>query len=149
MTIRDYEPNDRAMVANNWLRSFRESPYAKHMRNDVYYGGHSPLVNALIDACQIRVASIYVPSHDLPSGPESRVDIGWVCFQPGVLHYAYVKELYRRSGVSSALLESAGVPNWEDPVYTHRRPPFSGFLVSKWGLDYDPYSAFSMLPEAA
>jgi len=40
------------------------------------------------------------------------VAIGWACGKNAVLHYVFVKQGYRRSGVATVLWQALGCPKW-------------------------------------
>lgn len=101
--IREFGPDDRARVGSDWIRSYATSTWASHLSgaprpNSEYWTGHRALIDRLFD-----------------DAPRTRIDVderegliaGWVCWQPGmipVLHYIYVRPLFRGQGVARGLL---------------------------------------------
>lgn len=118
-TFRDAEEGDTNFILSSWLKSFRDSEFAKEMSNAVYFAGHQRLVKDAIARSRIVVAVN-------PGDP--RQIYGWICFeQKGdyqVLHYFYVKEIYRGFGLGTKLFNYIRKKPF---VYTHRTGPFSKF----------------------
>lgn len=101
LALRPMESGDRSFVIDSWLRSYRESAFARRIPHDVYYSrfGHSGLVEEIVDrAGQVVVAC-------LPEKPTFLY--GWIaCSQPGaapLLHYLYVKQDFRPAGIAARL----------------------------------------------
>lgn len=86
-----------------------------------------------------RVLVAYSPLED-----GTRRVMGYVVFEPGILHWLYVKRDYRGFGVGKALLramfnsiEFPGAPDkW---IYTHRTKASARFLGR--GFEWDPVPA--------
>lgn len=109
---RPAEKPDLAFIFSSWLKSFRESEFAKGIPTSLYYREHHRLIERLLERAQVLVAC----------NPESPSQIyGWICFERSrarVIHYVYVKQPFRELGIAKRLLEAA-LAGEEGFFYTH------------------------------
>ena len=122
IAIRPACTDDLPLLLNSWLKSYRNAPAVTTVPNELYFDegmGQKARILSLLGECETRVAC----------DPEDHeVVYGWITFEPTldlptIVHYAYVKQAYRRQGIGTALLRDAGVvgdaPFWishETPV---------------------------------
>lgn len=100
--IRPSTKEDVSFVMDSWLRSFRKSPYSGVVPRNLYVQVYSECIRQLL----ARGARLMVACN--PEAPEQI--LGFICYEsPGVLHYVYVKELYRDSGIAKSLVAYAGL----------------------------------------
>jgi GNAT superfamily N-acetyltransferase len=113
--IRSHTLTDLALVFSSWLRSM---PPARDVSRDVHFRGQHALIEAILarPGALLRVACV-------PDDPE--VILGWACVEhaphdasghPSLVHFAYVKDAFRRRGIARALLADVA-PRCR---YTHR-----------------------------
>lgn len=107
--IRAVRPEDLNLVRGTWLHSFGASGRARQMGRE-YRRVWSQVIDRLCTKSKILVA------HP-PESPD--LIVGWICFEPGIVHYAYVKSAFQRFGVARALLEASGLEGTRY-AYTHR-----------------------------
>jgi hypothetical protein len=100
--IRPATEGDVAFVSSTWKQSFwRESTWANRIRWTVFEPGHAKIVQRLLARSMVLVAC----------DPEVETeDVGYIVFEPGAIHYAYVKPPFRRAGVLRSLLAETGLP---------------------------------------
>ena len=138
--VRPLESGDRAFVLNSWLKSNRDSFMVRRIPNTIYYEKHHSLVEHLLATANTLV----ICDPDSPN-----VVYGYVCFDITgadelVLHYAYIKQSFRRMGLMRALLDD--LIQTEKPkmcVATHNTGHVSEEWIHKRGVDYDPYRLFA------
>lgn len=70
------------------------------MDRRVFFEGHARQVDAVIARTGVLLA--------VPEATASTI-AGWACAEPGVVHYVYVVETFRKLGVARALLEAIGI----------------------------------------
>ena len=69
------------------------------------------------------------------------VILGYICYEPDVLHFVYVKGGFRRMGIGSRLLREAGIDISEDVIVSHRTEHlFKCWPEVKWL--WNPYRSF-------
>lgn len=94
---------DFAFIFDSWLRSWRKSPWAGIIPNNMYF----PVTRSTIEQLVGRGAQFEVAC--LAADPE-RI-LGWICHEQSgpdaVVHYIYVKDPYLPLGIGEALVERA------------------------------------------
>lgn len=119
-TIRPFVAADLDLLYDSWLNSWRTSPWAGVIPNNLYY----PTQRELIDQLIARGAVIHVAD-------EGRTLLGWACCEVKddvcVLHYTWTKDIYLGRGVEDQLLES--LPGRKPGFITHMIPRLA---KAKW-----------------
>lgn len=114
ITFRKPHQGDFKFVFDSWLRSWRTSPWAGCIPNNVYY----PLTRSAIEQLVGRGAEFIVAC--LAKAPE-RI-LGWVCYEQAgpeaLVHYCYVKDPYLPLGIGEQLVGQ--VPGTKPGFYTYR-----------------------------
>lgn len=105
MRIRPAAVGDRAFVLSSWKRSYHESPVVAWSQRTpegraAYYAWvNRVLPDVLEDSRCVMAANPLDPEHVF----------GWACAGAGILHYAYVKQEYRRQRIARRLLAHLGL----------------------------------------
>jgi len=115
VAIRLYDKTtDEDFVFSSWLSSWRNSKWAGVIPNHLFADVTRVAVNQLLG----RGAKVLMATN--PDDPQQL--LGYVCFEPGVIHYCFTKDVVRGLGVATALLLASG---------TDRAKPFVvSFLTS-------------------
>jgi ribosomal protein S18 acetylase RimI-like enzyme len=128
LIIREITPEDYPFVKATWLRHFKEHGYyTKFIRNSVYFENHAKIVDSIISKGTTLIASHV---------DEPEIILGFLVYQPGVIHYAYVISKARRLGVGKELLAASGLFEF---TYTHRTEDAASYHANHPGLTYNPY----------
>lgn len=113
--FRPAEPGDLHYVLKTWIRSFKSSPYAGPYTN-------SRLVTAIkatVVDCMARGTVTVACSRRSP-----KVIYGFTCYETDrgypLVHYVYVKGIFRSMGIGRSLLSIAMGSREGRPRYTHR-----------------------------
>lgn len=109
LIIRDMVEEDRSLIMNSWLRSYRKSPDS-NLYDTAFFASYRPIAEYLLKRAQVKVV--------VPEGDENLILAYMVC-EPGVLHWIYVKRDFRKQGIAKLLLKSQYT---EDPVITFTTP---------------------------
>lgn len=116
--------DDMRFVAASWFESYWKSTAIQEMSFGTYKPGQDALINRLIDRSEIFVAhAAGVPDEIL----------GYAVIEGDVLHYTYVKSVYRRHGIARGLVRSRA------KRYTHRTR-LGEKIAKALNLGYDPYA---------
>lgn len=122
------EENHISFVFSSWLKSYKESDFAKIVSNHIFYKEHHALIDSLLKKGQCFVA--------VNKTDEDQI-YGWICAnivnKPHLLHYVYVKHPYRGLGLSKIMLAILEKPY----VYTHQ-----GKIKHRAENTYSPYEFF-------
>ncbi len=123
--VREAKATDEPFIYATWLKSYRNSEFARHQTSDLYYAHQHDLIEKLMQGNQVNVAVI-------DESPD--VVLGWACGRDGILQYVYTKKAFRRLGIARKLTHP-----WNPCIYTHRTLMTPLLLKS---AHYDPYPAF-------
>ena len=102
------DPTEVNYVRKTWLKSNQASGLARLAGRTVYWSEHHDLVERLLKACETRVACA-------EESPTTILGFA-VLAPPGVVHYVFVGEDWRRRGLARELVAGLG----ERVAYTHR-----------------------------
>lgn len=106
--------DDFKFIFDSWLRSWRESPWAGVIPNNLYF----PLTRSTIEQLVARGAEFVIAC--LAADPE-RI-LGWICYEQtgpkAVVHYIYVKDPYLPLGIGDALVGQ--IPGQKPGFFTFR-----------------------------
>jgi hypothetical protein len=130
--IREGLPADIPFVFRAWLTSYRRSPFARGIRDRVYFAHQHRLIEAILKRGRVRVA------HTLE---DSDTILGFLVLSttPNALHYAFTKPAFRRMHIMTALIPPG---EW---TYSHRTDDSDRCIAKLPLLTYNPYQAFGGL----
>src|SRR6056297_1572859 len=132
--VRTANEEDVHFILNSWLKSFRNSQFAKGISSTVYFTEHHKVLRKLLKRSTILVAC----------NPEDQNQIyGYLVLEKvdGVLciHFAYTKQVFRKLGIQRQLL---GLVNHDfdnnSALYSHDTK-MGRELAAKFKLVYHPY----------
>lgn len=118
-------------VWETWLSSFRKSPWAGVVPNNLYKPVYLETMRQLVE----RGAEVVCATN-----PEKPGHIlGWLCYERTsdaipVVHYCFVKPLFRKRGVAASLFAAAGIDPKQRFFYTFKTPAARYFP----GGQYEP-----------
>lgn len=135
--FRDANQADVAFIFNSWLKSNRSSVLCQGVSNPVYFAQHHILVEGLVKTCKVLVAV---------NADDASQIFGYIVHDTvegmPVIHYAYVKQPYRKLGLGQLLLEQAGIDATK-PFFTTHKPDFRNRMVErKYTVILNPYLAY-------
>lgn len=103
VAYRDARPDDISFIFDSWLRSWRNSPWAGIIPNNLYFA----LTRNVIEQLVARGAKLEVAC--LAADPD-RI-LGWCCSEQtgedAVIHYCYTKDPYLNLGINESLVARA------------------------------------------
>lgn len=121
---------DVPLILNSWLKSARDVGDRAVMSNDVYFTGYRLECLEKVTDGQVTIAC----------DPEDDDRIfGWLCWQPGTIHYVYVKRDYRRWGIARQMIKAALPEFGKEPTVTTTLGRFHNEWRRKYGVEYNPY----------
>ena len=134
ISIRPGTADDASFIFSSWLKSYRQSYFARTISNTIYFDQHHAVLRRLIKRC----------STDIACNPEDPSQIyGYIVHESvtgiPVVHYVYVKQTFRNMGIGKALLEKAKTFE-EAGVYTHHTK-MAEKLAAKHSVTHHPYLA--------
>lgn len=132
---------DIPFIFSSWLKNFREfGLMSKNVPNTIFYPNHHKLIQRLLKRCTAYVAS----NPDDPSQIYGYI-VGEFISGSFVLHYIYVKSIFRRAGIGRMLFNSFDHDKSYASCCSHMTV-FGEKLMFKYNMIYHPYTAL-LLPE--
>lgn len=134
--LRPATESDVNFIFKSWLRCYRHSFNTRGCENPVFFAQHHKLIEGLCKKASIVIAC----NHD-----DISQIYGFICSEMvdnlPVIHFVYVKEMFRRMGVAALLAENAGFKREAPVFYTHRTYSSEG-LEKKFAMVYNPYLSY-------
>jgi GNAT superfamily N-acetyltransferase len=114
VAFRPYRPStDIGFLFAAWIGSYKTSDWAGVVCDHVTYAIHKATINQLL-ARGMKVVMAVNPDD------EDQI-LGFVAYEVGpVLHFCFVKDVFRRQGVAKQLLEAAGIDRTGPVFHTFR-----------------------------
>ena len=133
--IRKFSEADTNFVLSSWMRSFRgEDEFHRHIPTQLYWHNQQVLIGKIAATSEVYVAC----AEDDPS-----CIFGWICAEVGrdgslIVHYTYVKQVYRRLGIARRLLTATG---WQpgQPIFATHWTNRCSRLSEKFNVAFNPY----------
>lgn len=143
ITIRDADAGDISFIFSSWLKSFRNGLMSKHVDNTIYYQEHHKVIEKILKRSKIKIAC---------SADDIANIVGWVCYEHVdglfVMHYAYVKHVFRNLGVFNELKQHTGHDFQSAGLFTHMTKP-AEIIATKVNLIYHPYILLNYFDNSA
>lgn len=137
IVLRPANSEDIGFLFNSWLKSFRNSDFAKKIANEIYYSEHHKIIEKLFAHYDVVVAC---NENDLAQ------IYGFMCAGDTenilTIHYIYVKHTFRRMGIAKSLLKSIGHDPDKACIYTHYSYKYKS-IAEKYNMIYHPYIALN------
>jgi hypothetical protein len=109
LVIREYDPQkEQSFLFDSWLRSLKPSRHTGPIPANLYWPTYRAVIEQLLERWGVQVIMAYDPDDEPPN------DLyGYLVYEDGfdrpVVHYAYVKDEYRKKGVLKYMLKKAGI----------------------------------------
>jgi hypothetical protein len=131
--LRPANEEDVNFIFNSWLKSFRNSAFARHIPNSIYYTEQHKLIEKLVKNFSVIIAC---------NDEDASQVYGWICAGEVqnifCLHYIYVKHSFRSMGIAKLLFNSFKHDPSTAGIYTHHCR-IADTMASKTNMIYDPY----------
>ncbi len=132
--IRPALPSDIAFIYATWLRSYRkDSLIGANCGTDIYFQSYARIMDGLLASPKVEVLIAALKE-------DEDIIIGYLVAEPGVLHYVFVKDAFRKLGVARSLYE-ASFPDTNFTTHTHWTRTASP-IIQTLKLDYNPFLLF-------
>jgi len=138
LLARDMEESDISFVSNAWLKSYRGAHFCAGCPNELYYIQHHTLIKDIWERSNITILCDEMDGDQI---------YGFICYEVGehlggeigILHYVYVKHLFRSLGLAKGLLEDVqnqtGIKYWFASHSTSKLK----HLAKDFKIEYTPY----------
>lgn len=108
VVLGDDEDADERFIMDSWLTSLRKSPDS-NLPDKFFFPAYRAIAKFLLVNSQVRVL---VPKE------EPSLILGYIVYDPGMVHWVYVKRNTRGNGLAKKMIELAG----SNPVLTMTTP---------------------------
>jgi len=126
-------------IIDTWLRTYRRASAVKGIPSQIYYPNHREVALEIISRTNANVASSIDDDDQL---------FGYILFETSktpTIHYAYVKQIFRKLGLANQLLESTGI-NTNDLYFYSHETYASKYILNEFGI-FNPYEFFKRRKE--
>lgn len=133
IVVREYRHEaDQAFVYSTWLRNYKYSSYfAKRIKPAIFFAGQHKVIDHLLAKPSTKVV-VACDRNDADT------IMGYLAFEPGVVHFVFVKDAYRKLGVATALFASQRI-DVNQAKFTHWCFPVDELIRKFPDMTYDPY----------
>lgn len=95
LVIRKAVSSDHVFIMDSWMRSYRKSPDS-NLADCLFFPAYRATAGKLLQTAQVDVMVV----------PDNQDTIlAYIVYEPGVIHWIYVKRDYRDSGLARLLIE--------------------------------------------
>ena len=139
VAMRMANETDLPFIFNAWLKSHKNSRFAKDIDSTIYFQEHHNLIEKLLK----RYDTVVICSKDDPEHIYGFANGGST---EGIftLNYIYVKHTFRNMGIATTLFNAFEHDSASAGIYTHSNH-FSAKMDRKYAMIYHPYAAFKNL----
>jgi GNAT superfamily N-acetyltransferase len=131
--LRDRKPNDDNFILSSWAQSYRHNPMYGAMPVDLYFSRYRKFTLSVLERSYAIVACD-------PSDPD--VVFGYCVYRfigdIPVVSYVYVKQVFRRFGLASKLLNQVST---ETKITTAMMPKLEAW-ARRMNCVFDPFMEF-------
>jgi len=97
LVIRKAVESDTTFIMDSWMRSYRKSPDC-NLPDDLFFPAYRAVATLLLRTCTVEC--IVTPDN-------TDAILGYIVYQPGVVHWVYIKRDYRENGLAFLLVKRA------------------------------------------
>lgn len=130
--IRDAKGADLNFIYDTWLNSYRNSEIGLKCGTTVFFDNYRFVLDQIFEKSKILIAC-------LPDNED--VILGYAsAAKPDTLHYVFVKEAFRRLGISNALIAAHELS--EPAIAITHTNEFCRHIAKKKHLYYNPFKLY-------
>jgi len=137
IVIREATVDDAPFIFNSWLKSYKDSDFARRVPNIIYFAEHHKLIEGLLSHCSIYVAC---------SEEDSNQILGYIVASSftgtPIIHYIYIKHSFRKLGLATQLISSLSLNKSNMIAVTHWNK-YATIASNKYHLVYHPYLLYT------
>lgn len=98
LVVRRAVESDYVFIMDSWMRSYRKSPDS-NLPDSFFFAAYRAIAGLLLKTSTVEV---------MVTPDNNDAILGYVVYDPGVVHWVYVKRDYRESGLAHILIKRAG-----------------------------------------
>jgi hypothetical protein len=127
--LRKPMPDDLNFIYSSWLKHYRKNE--NKISTQVYYDKYKKILTSILERSFVIVAC----NQEKPSQV-----YGYIVYEPTdpvVVHYIYIKSVYRQFRIASTMIEK--IRHEDDPIVCTFATYAFLKLKDKWRLSYNPW----------
>lgn len=136
---RPLKPSDMNFIYSSWLKSYRQSDWAKDISNDVFFTQHKEIIDNIIARPTTSVIVICNPNDD---DQLYGFLVHEVAGSSAAVHFVYMKYNFRKLGIMKNLMGVYGYTTSTSPVFISHIPRNYETLKTRYNLVFSPYLLF-------
>lgn len=110
MQLRDAEASDISFIYDSFMKSYKaDGPLGKITTKRVFFQEFPQVIDRILSTSKVQIMCL---------SEEPKIIVGYIIFQPQLIHYIFVKEPFRRNGIAKTLKSHALGLN-DSFTYTH------------------------------
>lgn len=138
--IRPANAADIPFIYSTWVKSYRYDGDMPKTRNSVFFPCYQRVIDHILDRPNNKVS---VACHI--DAPETI--LGYMAYEPMVLHYAFTKDALRRFGIATQLFIDAFGSKDAEITCTHRTGTANPIINRHEQITFNPFNALYKMKE--
>lgn len=138
---------DLNFIYSTWLKSYRcDSTLGRQVRKSIFFKEYYGVLDSIFQRERTRTLVACLPWNEV-------VILGFLVFEPDIIHYCFTKSDWQKKGVSKSLALRAfgSLPKRQklpsgfigrEIQFTHRTRHFGEVCESRPGLIFNPFNLF-------
>ncbi len=122
--VRDIEPADLDFIQASWKNSLCYTKPYRYIPKSIFYNFYSSVISRIIGRPGIEIKSAVLET-------EPNIVLGFVVYEPGIIHWIYVKEDWRRLGIAKRLMPKG--------IKYSSHITELGWQIMPESIDYNPF----------
>lgn len=119
--LRDAKVADQAFISSTFLKgNYYGNPYYRQIDKDTFMLHYQEVLKSLLIRCTTKIACLQ---------SDEDVIIGYSVYEPGVLHWVFVKDVWRKIGVAKDMIPV------DINIYTHTTKIGQAIAPKTWKLN--------------
>jgi len=133
------EDEDEGFVYRHWIDSLRPQPPYRHMRYGEFSRQQRKVIEELLDRPHVEVMLAVEQKCGEPK-------FGFICYEWRgpilILHYIYLRDLYRRKRIATRLLQFAGARLGKTPIVASTWTKQISYYEDRWNIQFNYFLAW-------
>ena len=132
--IRSVNESDLPFIYSTWINAMRyDSPLGKTCRVTIFTKEYVKVIDSILD---LDTTNILIACHV----EDPYIIFGYLVYQPNLIHFTYVKDIFRQMGICKSLAEVAKIT--PSAVFTNKTMSITPILNKYLYLEYNPFILF-------
>lgn len=130
--VRPAKPSDIAFIYATWLNSYHYDSWTRSTQKNVFMNNYKLVIDQLLEKAEVLIACTDI---------DEDVILGYLVYEPNILHYCFVKEAFRAFGIATDLVKHSGEVN---PIITHRTKMILPMIKDRYV--FNPFKLYKGVP---